>query len=281
MIPNLATSPSGINGTNVGGIAGQLTLEKGGLTGWVNAMIGNISGLIWSGGLIGRCFAYSGTDPMATLVNSMTGNITIGVTPNASLDTGVGGIMGYLYSAAVNTHFMNYMSGDRISLESTAFVGGILGQGGSASGEITSSMNAMNDNVENAIVGNDAGNISFSTTTRNTAFGLTYNVDTTTPVDPTDVLYPTDFMDLPYVVISATSPDAIDYDFDFIFANLAGSGNSSYNIYTHCVLHKGDIAGPLRVDFDVLESNTTLYTTFINYPNETVVQNALTRLLAY
>lgn len=284
LIRNLATFPSGINGTRVGGIFGDVRNKGGTISHILNAMTGDISGIQGStqyvGGVIG---VYSETDTSATgvveyLVNSMTGNIS-GIA-NYSY---IGGIVGYLNLLFQHQKFLNYMTGD-ISHNGTTptrvQVGGIIGYIYTVQGVYDSSMsnclNAMNGNVQCSLAGNiylgsqnnSVPHVIVSNTIANTSFGLTSTNDTsaTNNIDrtgtPTGFLTNTDFTDLPYFDLTGTDNDGNSYDFDFVYGNLSGS--SSYSDYTHLVLHRGDILTPYRVSYNIPDGNTTVYLTYVD-----------------
>ena len=274
LMQNLATFPSGINGQIVGGIVGFADLDVNARPrSFVNAMIGDLNGTTFVGGIFGQFVASASnfSNSCHEMINSMTGNIT------NSTDGETGGIVGLLDSGGNNSYLFNYMTGN-ISAAGTTYVGGLVGRGGTRDpGTVFFSMNAMNGNVHNAFVG-DAGTIAF-TCRLDSNFGLTFSSATgLTFSSIQSVLNSAEFPDLPYVLLSEVGPDGITHEFDFVFGNLSGSSNTSYNVYTHCIIHKGDIRGPLRIDFDVSETNTVDYTTFVNISTEDVLQNALTIL---
>lgn len=269
VIQNLAAFPSGINGRTAGGVVGNM---RRGAFALVNAMVGDVNGTSFSGGIAGAADStVTGVnDGYDTLLNAMTGNIS------NTADTGTGGIFGLFTARNSHVGFMNYMSGD-ISTSSgdTTQVGGIIGRyrdlGDSS---LTSSINAMNGNVEHAVLGVIGDGTPTIVLSRNSAFGLTFNTDnhgTTAP--PSGLLTNSDFTDLPYNTLTGTDTDGLSYDFDFVYANL--SGNANFSEYTHLILHKGDLCTPFRVDFDVPENNTTLYATFANATAQTFLQPLL------
>lgn len=270
LVSNFANFPSGIVGTDVGGVAGAAGQQLDGKIEYlVNAMTGDITGAASNARAGGVCGVYSCfliTRTCSHFVNAMTGNIT-------SPGQFTGGIAGVMNSDAPNSHFFNYMTGDIAGTGTTA--GGMFGKiFNDADFTLTSSINAMNGSVSNSVVGDSDG--STIVVTVDTSFGLTFTSDsnsTTSP--PTDVLFSPDFPELPYAPLIGSTPDG-SFERDFVFGNLSGSSNSAYNIYTHCVLHKGDILGPLRVDFDISETNTVLYTTFVSITTEDVLQPGLT-----
>lgn len=270
LVQNLATFPSGINGDDyTGGVCGYLNVfgsADATATGFLNAMIGDLRGSKYVGGVVGFASNTSVNGKFVNMINSMTGNIS-GDNNNCYL----GGIMGHMASKYQNSHFMNYMTG---FIRDSWRSGGLIAECSWNYSTLTSSINAMNSinaatsqhtALNDAIVDDDGG--CKITATIDTNFGLHYrNASDFTNAAPTDVLYAPGFPDLPYVVLGDGSTEI-----DFVFGNLSAS--TSYDSYTHCVLHKGNIKGPLKVDFDIPENSTTLYATFINYATESV--NAL------
>lgn len=260
-VQNLATFTSPIKATFVGGIFGFC--NNASVTDCINAMIGDLIGTTSAGGIAGQLRLRS-SETCNTLVNAMTGDITT----TGIFDAGgiAGYIRGYNFSA-----FFNYMSGN-ISASNTSRVGGLAG---SIQNNIflTSSINAMNGSVYNSVLGSGGGGNFIATV--DTSFGLTFTVDAhSTASPPTGLLTDSGFPDLPYVSIAGTGANSHTFEYDFVFANLAGS--SSYSSYTHLVLHKGDIDTPFHVNFDIPENGTTLYLTFVNYTTGVVYQPGLT-----
>jgi len=206
LIRNLATFPSGILGENVGGIMGRT--YNGSLSKCINAMTGTISGMLNTGGIIG-----SATDmTIETVVNSMIGNISSAAT--------AGGIIGDVTLNSTPNTFINYMSGD-ISSSDTALCGGLVGRVSPDESTLTSSINAMNGVVPNAVVGTCVSSI--LSVTLNTDFGLTFyseNFGTYSPVDGLETsVY---FTDLPYVSLGGSDTIGTNYNFDFVYANVGG-----------------------------------------------------------
>lgn len=158
-VQNLATFTSPIKASFVGGIFGFS--NNASVTNCINAMIGYLIGTTSVvGGITGQLRLRS-TDTCNTLVNAMTGDITTtGIFGAAGI---AGFIRGFSFSA-----FINYMSGN-ISASNTSRVGGFAG---SIQNNIflTSSINAMNGNVYNSVLGSGgAGNF---VATVDTSFGL-------------------------------------------------------------------------------------------------------------
>lgn len=274
LLQNLATFPSGISAGNssltrsvAGGVLGACTFNSAGsLSTFINAMTGDINGLTGSGmagGVIGEYYDPNLFASIDTMVNAMTGNIT-----SSRL---AGGVVAACSPAASSSRFVNYMSGN-ISSDDNSLVGGLVGSFYLNNGEHTpsSSINAMNGNVYNPAAG---GVVNLTATVR-TDFGLTYSTNNYVPSSsPTGYSTTSEFTDLPYLPLSGSDSHGNSYDFNFVFANLAG--NSSYDSYTHLVLHKGDIYTPFGVNFDVPADNTTLYATFVNATTQIYLQPLL------
>ena len=272
LIQNLATFPNPIRGETVGGVIGYSRIS-GPISKVINAMIGDLLASNTAGGVIGEVYRTNTTQSVDTLINSMTGNIS---TTSSALHY-TGGVVGSfsVFGSFTVSHLLNYMTGDIVSLSpwNDTRDGGIVGSG-SSSLTIANSINAMNGSVNSAIVG---VSVSVSSATTNTNFGLTFEDDnhgTSTP--PSGLLTNSDFPDLPYASLDSTDSAGNPIEFDFVYANL--SGNSTYSAHTHAVLHTGDVSTPFGVDFDISESNTTVYTTLINKETVTVTQPALTVL---
>ena len=273
LVQNCATFESPLPGGNAGGIVGYVLQSA--MTKCVNCMIGNIgsSSNASSGGIVGRLInlkdsvgrngVVANADLFSKLVNTMTGDIH---------GSYVGGIFGEANDIEYSIHsLINYMTGNIVSSRSSSG-GGIFGRVRYSEGvEVTSSINAMNGTVYDAI-GSDAdstGTHPLLIVTVDNSFGLTYTTGsfgTTSPV--TGLLTNTDFPSLPYVDLSGTDDVGNSYNFDFVYANL--SGNSSYSSYTHLSLHKGDVSSPFHLDFNLLPTNEIVYLTYANLANKTV-----------
>ena len=271
-VQNLATFPSGIYGEKVGGICGYLATLQTGISTLVNAMFGNINASVTAGGIAGNAILdnVTGATLSATLLNAMTGDIS------NSGPLGTGGIIGILETDTSHERYINYMTGNISSSSGdTSKVGGIIGSYFDRDpANMTSSINAMNGNVANAVVGVFDNGVASVTITTDTSYGLTFATDNHgTSTAPSGLLTTNDFSDLPYFTLDGTDTDGNTYDFDFVYANLAG--NSSYSLYTHAILHKGDVSTPFDIDFDVPDNNTTLYTTFANAATKTFSQPLL------
>ena len=268
LIQNLATFPSGITATRfAGGVFGFCSSPN--TTKIINAMNGDINSSEYAGGIVG--FGSVRTS-CHTIVNAMTGNIT-----NTGIE-GTGGVFGRCTSTVTCLYFINYMTGNiSISGGGTTKIGGIAGYFLGNGAALANSINAMNGSVYESVVGlTSSVNV---VATVNTSFGLTFTTDNYgRSLAPGGLLTDSGFPELPYATLDGTDSDGNSYDFDFVFANL--SGNSSYSSYTHLVLHKGDVETPFRIDFDVPDTNTTLYLTFINGNTLTFLQPNLSTALS-
>ena len=258
-ICNLATFPSGIKGQYAAGISsfGGRNTPRSFI---LNAMIGDINASAYAGGISGLALVGA---TCSNVVNAMTGNI---YNTGAS---GTGGIFGRLDFNVAITGILNYMNGDIISSHpSDGATGGIIGDYLDQTGaSISSSICAMNGNVEDATIGFRRKS-TIPVITTDTTFGLTFTTDDFgTSSAPSGLLTNSGFTDLPYIDFSGTDEAGNPYDFDFIFANLAG--NASYSTHTHLILHKGDVSFPFPINFDVSETNTAVYLTFVNNTTKT------------
>ncbi|CAN0243876.1 unnamed protein product [Ectocarpus sp. 6 AP-2014] len=268
MVRNLATFPNGISGSDekgfggyVGGVVGYL--HFGSITGCVNAMVGDMHGIGGCGGIIGYGTKFHTS---TKLVNSMTGNVND--------DTAAGGIMGHFYtenSSSDFTEWMNYMSGNITS--TTLSSGGVIGtvsnhETVTYSPNLSNSLVAMNGSADQAVVGG-GDTLPLVEVLVDTSFGMTHTGDdypSTTPLQG----YTTNpvFTALPYVPLSFTDHVGTVYEWDFIFANLAG--NASFADYTHLSLHTGDVSAPFYADVDLPDSNTTTYLAYANLGNNSL-----------
>lgn len=283
-IQNLATFPSGISSSSTaGGVIASFT-GSASLTNCINAMFGDLfCDNHRAGGVIGLIQMIQNTSPCDNLINAMTGNISNTGDRAFNSVGSAGGVIGDANGESFSG-IMNYMTGDILQTGNTARQGGLIGtllknsNSSSSTLNLTSSINAMNGSVYNSVSGETISSIgsNFSLlATVDTSFGLSFVVDNhSTTSAPTGLLTNTDFPDLPYIDLDATDGDGNSYSFDFVYANL--SGNSSHNSYTHLVLHRGVVATPFRINFDVPENNTTLFATFANASTETFLQPALT-----
>ncbi len=262
---NAAVWTNGISGATVGGIVGELGGDSN-LTYCMNSMVGDITGTT-CGGICGSNQRGAGTDPFNTFVNSMHGNIT--GTAHA------GGIVGHTYCVAGNLGLFdatNYMTGDVVSTSGTS--GGLIGlvtQASSNTCTISNSVVAMNGSSDEAVVGlADPGSVATVSTKIDASFGFTYTTATYGSVSDTFTGTTSDlFAALDYVPLAFTDDASNPYEYEMVFGNVGG--NSSYSQYTHAVISKGDVTGPLSIDFDLAE-NTTEYLTYL----DTVSNSAFT-----
>lgn len=203
LMRNFGTFPAGLSANNVvGGIAGEAI---GTMRNLINGMTGDLVSNSNAGGVAGLYFA----EPTAgEFINSMKGNITA--------VNYVGGVIGYFKPSAGSTmsSLMNYMAGDITSSYNRA--GGIIGDAVSTDVDLVTSINAMNGDVYNTVLGRvySVNDLAFI----DTSYGLTFTVDaygTTTPITglPTD-------RGLPIVDLTATDADGVVHTFDFVFGNL-------------------------------------------------------------
>lgn len=262
-LQNFATFPSGLNGSHVGGVLGGCANSS--VSNLVSAITGNLNSILSCGGVIGEVIDLT-EDSCTTMLNAMTGDITGG-------SGGAGGIFGDFDGGNVDV-LMNYMSGN-ISSSDASKDGGIIGNASSIT-TLGDSINAMNGSVFNSVIGTGGnGNVSSSI---DASFGLTFTNDTNSILTPPVLTFDSGFPELPYVALTGTSPvGGHTYELDFVFANLAGS--STYDDYTHLILHKDDIDVPFSVNFDIPENNTVLYLTFVNALTGVVNQPNLTVLV--
>lgn len=275
MVRNLATFVSGVTGSFAGGVIGSAYITT--ITRLLNGMTGDVSGT----GLIGGIIGQAGVDvTLDRVVNSMIGDILVDGSNDA-----VGGIVGRASPSATGgftaARLLNYMTGD-ISLSSGS--GGIVGISTNENVSLSLSISAMNGAVTDSIFGRWTAIPTLFTALSVDSFGMTSTADTNNTFVPSDSLllnHPdlttlgSGLESLPYFEMTGTDPDGTSYDWDFIYGNVGG--NPSYQLYSHLVLHKGDIVHPLLVDLDIPENNTTVYTTLVNYTNdEAANHNSLT-----
>ncbi|CAM9211024.1 unnamed protein product [Pylaiella littoralis] len=218
LVRNLATFPSGVNGTFVGGVVGYVffsSFEKG-----LNAMKGDVSGTKNVGGVVGYVRHNNASQSVHTLINSMQGNVS---GPGSSAY--VGGIVGLLDHESNLYHtFLNYMAGDiTCELTLTNRCGGLVGRSENDP-NIATSINAMKGYVDNTVVGtvSSAGVASSASLaiTVDASFGLTYLIDdhsTTSAVTglPTDP----DYYDLPFASLDGTDGNGVVYAWAFVYGN--------------------------------------------------------------
>lgn len=206
LIRNLGTFPNGIGGSIVGGVLGQAT---GVTTKLLCAMTGDLNGEYNTGGVIANSVV---ADTSGEFINSMKGNVT-------SEKSYSGGIFGDHTQAAASTmsSLMNYMGGNISSTDVPDRAGGMVGDGRNTNLNFATSINAMNGDVYNTVLGRDFAvtDLAFVAT----SFGLTFTTDdygTTTPITglPTD-----SETGLPIVDLTATDADGVVHTFEFVFGN--------------------------------------------------------------
>lgn len=281
-IQNIATFQYGIFSRDAGGLFGKVSGTMVAFNNCINAMIGDVTGQDTVGGISGESGDSITDNSHHTLINAMTGNIRNASFGGSSYQGDTGGIFGMFHIDSSAHSFVNYMSGD-IVRDFSNDTGCIAGVFSTSLGSLSSSMVAMNgdcnDAVTSAFINSavDSGAVTIEVTVDFT-FGLIHSSGTGNDFvtsNPPGGAFLTDsgFPELPYLPIGGTDTEGNVYDFDFVYANLGG--NATYNSHTHLVLHKGDIATPFGVDFDVPENNTTTYLTFVNYLTLVVVQPGL------
>ena len=207
LMRNLGTFPSGLSSNNlIGGVAGEAT---GTMRNLINGMTGD---LVCNGNAGGVAGLYYAEPTAGEFINSMKGNITGGGT--------VGGVIGFFLPSAGSTmpSLMNYMAGDITASNTANRAGGIIGDAANTDVDLSTSINAMNGDVYNTVLGKDYAVTDLAFV--DTSYGLTFTVDaygTTTPITgiPTDP-----GTGLPVVVLTATDADSVVHTFDFVFGNL-------------------------------------------------------------
>ena len=209
LVRNLGIFSTGLSATVlVGGVLGEAT---GTISKLINGMTGDLTCASTAGGVAGLYFA----EPTAgEFINSMTGNIT-------STGSGfVGGVIGQFLPSTGSTmsSLMNYMEGNIITTDIANRAGGIIGNASNDDVDLLTSINAMNGDVYNTVLGRDYAVTDLAFV--DTSFGLTFTVNdfnTTTPITglPTDP-----GNGLPIVDLTANDPDGVVHVFQFIFANV-------------------------------------------------------------
>ncbi|CAM9201731.1 unnamed protein product [Pylaiella littoralis] len=263
MITNFATFPNGIQGGHAGGVVGYIR-DGAGTTRCLNAMIGDIIGSSYSGGIC-SFISQEASTLTHSLINAMTGNVTC---TNGS-GGAAGGIVAQLGGNNISgTQFANYMTGNVSSIDSS-LEGGIVGQVTGAS-TVSASINAMNGSVTNSVLGTtDTGDSSGVQVLVDTSFGLSCDNNTVGVSADAPAGFSTDpaFPDLPYVDVGGTDTDGNTYVHDFVFANLAG--HSSFSGYTHASLSLGadHVSSPFFTTFSTVPATTL---TFSNLGDRTM-----------
>jgi hypothetical protein len=254
---NVATFPDGITGNAAGGIVAHF--EMGTLSTCLSAMQGDVVGVAHAGGI---CGVHAGGGLCETSVNSMTGNVQ--ATENA------GGLYGCIDASLASTtvyssQLMNYMRGSVVS--TTAAGGGIVGlvtrseETGDVS--ITNSIVAMHGSVDQHVSGSTTFVPSALEVVENTDFGMVGSSSATSSVELTGFTTNDAFADLPYIPLTATDPDGVSSEFDFIFANLGGKTMYS-GLFTHISLHTSLVSAPFYTDYGLDSANTQVFLTYAN-----------------
>ena len=89
----------------------------------------------------------------------------------------------------------------------------------------------------------------------------------------TGYTYDPEFTDLPYIPLEGLVLGSTNYEWEMVFANVGGK--AAYSEYTSIVLFKHNLYSPGYVEFDSLESNTTIYVGYYNSEcDEFYVNNA-------
>ncbi len=275
-IQNVADFPSGIkNPFRTAGICAFSEQDYE----WSNVQCA-MTGDIWSanpGGIFGYIRLGSTASPIIdNIVLSMTGNIM-----NAAGSSASGGAFAYQFvTAYIDTtlnRFVNYMTGDCSSGTASSLFG-------SFDLTIQNSIIAPNGTLSVVDVSNSSSNsgVFTETTKYDESFGLTFSINNGGSSDSaslTGFLTHASFTELPYIDLSGTDDEGNSYDWDFIYGNVGGNA-TEYPLYTHAVLHKGDMIAPFVVDYDTVASGfdgTSLQLTFANTTTDTVyVQLAFT-----
>ncbi|CAM9364842.1 unnamed protein product [Pylaiella littoralis] len=232
----------------------------------MNAMVGDISAALTStscGGVVGRASFKTGGG-LFSAVNSMVGNITVGTCG------GVAGSVTIGDSVRANiSSLANYMTGDITSDRvSAGLVGSTIyndiGNQNTVTADLQRSVVAMNGSVSHAVSPNYTTYTAGAQASVDTTFGMTFTE--TNPWPPSDTAlngetHP-DFPDLEYLDFAFTDDVGNEYNWDFVFGNLAGK--PAYSSYTHASVHKGDVSAPFRTTFDLPSDNSTAYLTYAN-----------------
>lgn len=214
LIRNLATFTNTLTNYEVGGCIGNIfraSCEK-----VLCAMTGNLYAVHKGGGVFGMCRLDAAGNYLDKVVNSMKGDIIL-------QPAGIGGGIFGRYQGSSTTplsNLMNYMKGNIITESAGGQrCGGMIGHCGSGDVTMTSSIVAMNGDVQNSVVGIMTNPVSLVVTI-DTSFGLTFDTDnysTTTPV--TGVPLDENYYNLPYFALTGTDPSGLSYDWDFVFGN--------------------------------------------------------------
>ena len=282
---NIAAFTNGIAGISAGGVIGAI--EDANIFSCFNGMTGDVIGTSASGELTlaavsgGVCGCVFGTCEVVGLLNSMSGNI--------SAATKAGGIVGlwsaYDLTTATGERMLNYMKGDILGLGGA---GGLIGSftRGNASGDvaqygqvsITSSVVAMQGNVEQSVRGIEDFAPSTLEVTVDTSFGMFFDTNdygSSTMVTHNFLYYAPAFPDLPYFKMSGNDQAGNLYEWDFLFANIGGK----FPQYTHLSVHtSSEILFQIPTTFGPMaDNNATVYLTYANVDeNSMYIDSSLT-----
>jgi len=255
----------------VGGIVGSIGAGTDSAFHLYNAMAGDIQGE-FCGGIIGRCSTEAMTRS-DTWVNCMQGNIT-GI---ADATNGCsGGIIGDFQATdvlpPVITKVVNYMYGDIVGAQS----GGILGRTIDASGgaapavQCSNSVVAMNGTVTDTAIGQAGHPVALSVSV-NADFGLTFTTNSYASDDALTGYVTNPDFPLPYLEMKGGELGMTN-DFEIWFVNLGGVVDTSPFYGRECLtIHTSPtITFPYKTEFDLPDTNTTVYLTYGNLSSPTI-----------
>ena len=256
---NIATFETDLVANNASGVSNNF--QDSNVSYVMNAMIGDISATNSAAG-ISASLGIGSSNSCDVLVNSMKGNIIGG---SGSRNGGIASTLTGRFSTGVFNRLVNYMEGD-ITVGTRGGISGvtqIFGTSGVVN--MTNCMVATNGSINNVNYGSDLnpGDTTYNVK-RDSAFGMTFSgsSDSSTSASLTGFTTHPEFTDLPYIPFIGTDNEGNTYNWEFIFPNV--SGNASYSAYTDLAISAGDVRQPLEIDFDLLESNTTQYASFID-----------------
>lgn len=249
---------------SAGGIVGAMADSS--VSRVMNAMVGVINGTTAAGGVVGRA-TFTVNKALTLVVNSMVGSITAG----SGVSGGVVGNISINDSVRANiSSLANYMTGDvtgRRSGEEGGLIGNAqyndIGNQNPVTADLQRSVVAMNGSVSHAV---SADYTTFKTSANasvDTTFGMTFTESNPWPPssDISGETHP-DFPDLEYLDFAFTDQAGNEYNWDFVFGNLAGK--PAYSAYTHASVHKGDVSAPFITTFGLPSDNSTAYLTYAN-----------------
>lgn len=162
----------------------------------------------------------------------MTGNIIS--TANDCYAGGIAGVFAQTSGSTVHS-FMNYITGDIINTVNVNRVGGLVALANNSNVDLTTSINAMNGNVNIPVIGTPSTGSTVATVDE--TFGLIYTTAGTysTTTAPAGLATDPD-TGLPVFDLTATDPDSVVLTFEFVFGNLPPpvvwvlDANSKYEI---------------------------------------------------